>query len=326
MRRRGFRVNMLNEIYSSYNSMNPTRSPSVRQLRAAVTLAEAGQFTQAAERLGVSQSSLSASIRELERALEVRLFDRHTRMLRPTQAGAEILPQMRRVLADLDRLVGSSRQVASLQRGQVSVAAPTIQSAIWLPRYIEAFGRDHPAVRVTLHDAPEQEVRRLVRSGVADIGISTAAESPGDLRIRAFYRDSYVVALHPRHPLAAKAEITWRELRKVPVIAPLADNPVRMALDRALMREGLSLTYAHEVSLPWTMAGLARSRLGVAVLTDAVRDVAQWMGLVVRPLHRPTIHREMVLVTLKDRSLSPSAQRFFDLLLQHGNKSGTSTD
>jgi LysR family carnitine catabolism transcriptional activator len=299
--------------------MNLNPRPTLRQLRAAVTLAETGQFTQAAERLGVSQSSLSASIGELERALAVRLFDRHTRMLRPTQAGAEIIPQMRRVLADLDRLIGSSRQVASLQRGHLSVAAPTIQSAIWLPRHLKAFKRDYPEVRVTLHDAPEQEIRQLVRSGVADIGICTVADFSGDLKTRPFYRDSYVLALHPRHPLAAKSEITWRELRKVPVIAPRADNPVRMALDRALMREGLALTYAHEVSLPWTMAGLARSRLGVAVLTDAVRDVAQWMGLVVRPIHRPSIRREVVLITLKDRSLSPSAQRFFDLLLQHRN-------
>src|SRR5204863_1060407 len=174
-------------------------NPSLRQLRAAVTLAESGQFTRAAERLGVSQSSLSASIGELERALGVRLFDRHTRMLRRTEAGAEILPQMRRVLADLDRLVGSSRQVASLQRGHVSVAAPTIQAAIWLPRHLEAFARDYPQVRVTLHDAPEQDIRQLVRSGVADIGITTVAEFSGDLRVRPFYRDNYILALHPRH-------------------------------------------------------------------------------------------------------------------------------
>ena len=292
------------------------KAPTLQQLRAAVTLAEAGQFTQAAERLGISQSSLSASIGELERALAVKLFDRHTRMLRPTQAGTEILPQMRRLLADLDRLVGSSRQVAHLERGHVSLAAPTIQSAIWLPRHIEAFARKHPDVRVSLHDIPEQEIRQAVRSGVADIGLSTVAEFSGDLKIHPFYRDHYVLALHPGHPLAAKSEVTWRDLRKVPVIAPLAGNPVRMALDRALMREGLSLSYAYEVSLPWTMAGLAQAKLGVAVLTDAVRDVAEWMGLAVRPLHRPAIRREMVLITLKDRSLSPSAQRFFDLLLE----------
>src|SRR5205814_7423697 len=124
--------------------------------------------------------------------------------------------------------------------------------------------------------------------------------------------------LHPQHPLAAKSEVTWRELRKLPVIAPLAGNPVRVALDRALMREGLSLTYAYEVSLPWTMAGLARSRLGVAVVSDAVRGFARWVGLAVRPIHRPAIRRELVLITLKDRSLSPSAQRFFELLLRHG--------
>jgi LysR family carnitine catabolism transcriptional activator len=124
------------------------------------------------------------------------------------------------------------------------------------------------------------------------------------------------VALYRGHPLADKSEVTWRELRKLPIIAPYAGNPLRVVLDRALMREGLSLSYAYEVSLPWTMAGLVQARLGVAVFTDAVRDLAEWMGLVVRPLHRPSIHRDMVLLTLKDRSLSPGAQRFFEQLMQ----------
>lgn len=304
-------MNMVNPIYSSVMQIDLT----LRQLRAAVTLAEAGRFTQAAERLGISQSSVSASVRDLERSLGVRLFDRHTRMLRLTQAGAEALPQMRRLLADLDRLVGSSRQVADLQRGNLSIAAPTVQAALWLPKYVQAFAQEFPDVRVTVHDAPEQEIRQMVRSGVADIGISTVAEFPGDLKARPFYRDNYVLALYRGHPLADKSEVTWRELRKLPVIAPLAGNPLRVALDRALLREGLSLAYAHEVSLPWTMAGLVRAKLGVAILTDAVRDLCDWMGLVVRPIHRPVIHRELVLLTLKDRALSPSAQRFFERLV-----------
>ena len=291
-------------------------NPSLRQLRALITLADVGRFTQSAERLGVSQSSLSASIRGLERCLAVRLFDRHTRMVRLTQAGAEIVPQVRRLLADLEQVVGASRKLADLERGHLSLAAPTVQAALWLPPLIEDFARDYPKVRVTLHDAPEQEILRLVRSGVADIGISTAAGVTGDLRIRPFYRDNYIAALHPGHPLASRGEITWRDLEKVPVIAPLAGNPVRAALDQVLAREGITLNYAYEVSLPWTMMGLVRSDLGVAVATDAMRELAGWMKLQVRPIVRPVIRRELVLVTLKDRSLPPGAQRFFDRLLQ----------
>jgi len=289
---------------------------NLRHLRAFAAVAETGRFTRAAERLGLAQSSVSESVAVLERTLGVQLFDRHTRMLRLTQAGEELLPRVLRLVADCDAVLGSSREIAGLERGHVSLAAPTLQAALWLPPLIREFARDYPQVHVTIRDVAEQEIHRLVRSGEVDIGLVTATDKfPGDLRGRPFYTDTYVLALYPEHPLMNKREITWNDLAKVPVIGPLPGNPVRHALDRALAERGLALSYAHEVALPWTMLGLVQSRQGAAVLTDAVREVIGWMQLAVRPIHRPWIRRNMLLITRKDRALSPGAQRFFDRIV-----------
>jgi LysR family carnitine catabolism transcriptional activator len=287
---------------------------NTRHLRAFVATAEAGRFTRAAERLGVSQSSISESVGILEELLGLRLFDRHTRMLRLTEAGAEVLPQIQRLLAELDRIVTTSGDISTLERGHVSIAAPSAQSAIWLPRLMSKFSNEYPNVQISLYDIAEQEVRQFVRSGQADIGICTASDIPRDLRSRPFYSDSYTVAVHPEHPLAHKRDVTWNDLVKVPVIGPLAQNPVRVYLDQTLAARNLALNYRYEVSLPWTMVGLVQSGLGVAVLTDALKEVAEWMKLVVRPIHRPWIRRNLTLVTQKDRALSPSAARFFQLI------------
>src|SRR6188474_1876769 len=128
-------VNGSNHINSSMGSMNVT----LRQLRAFIAVAEAEHFTRAADKLGLSQSSVSTLVRELETHLGLRLFDRHTRMLKLTLAGAEILPLARKAMADLDSVLGSSSQLKTLGRGRVSVAAATLQAALLMPRFIHRF-------------------------------------------------------------------------------------------------------------------------------------------------------------------------------------------
>ncbi|MFZ3121332.1 MAG: LysR family transcriptional regulator, partial [Variovorax sp.] len=79
--------------------------PSLAELRVFVAVAESGHFTRAAERLGMSQSSLSAALGKLEKMLGTRLFDRHTRACKPTEAGTALLPAARRLVADWDQLM-----------------------------------------------------------------------------------------------------------------------------------------------------------------------------------------------------------------------------
>ena len=289
---------------------------NTRHLRAFAAVAETGRFTRAAERLGLAQSSVSESVGVLERTLDLRLFDRHTRMLQLTEAGAQLLPRVLRLLADCDEVLNSSREIAELERGHVHVAAPTMQSVLWLPPLMAEFARDYPQVRVTLHDVAEQEIGRMVRMGEVDIGMSTIiGKVPGDLRAQRFYSDSYVLVLRPEHPLMNKREITWSDVARQPMIGPQANNPVRQSLDHTLAERGIVLNYAYEVSLFWTMLGLVQAGLGVAVLTDAVREAMRWMNLPVRPIHRPWVRRDMALMTRRERALAPGAQRFFERIL-----------
>ena len=289
---------------------------NLRHLRAFVAVAETGRFTRAAERLGLAQSSVSESVGVLEKTLDLRLFDRHTRALRLTEAGAELLPRVLRLVADCDEVLNSSREIAELERGHIHVAAPSLQATLWLPALMRDFARDYPQVRITLHDVAEQEIHRLVRAGEVDIGMVTmTGPLPGDLRARRFYTDTYVLVLYPEHPLMNKREITWVDVAKQPLIGTLAHNPVRHNLDSALAERGITLNYVHEVALPWTMLGLVQARQGVTVLTDAVREVMGWMKLPARPIHRPWMRRDMALITRRERALAPAAQRFFERIV-----------
>ena len=290
---------------------------SLRQLRVFVAVAEALSFTRAGDALDLPQSTVSTQLRELEVALGLRLFDRHTRMLRLTEAGAEILPLARKTLADLDEVVGSSAQLKTLGRGRVSIAASSIQAALVLPRVMRAFMASHPGVRVDLFDVSQDEVLSMVRSGAVDFGLGTAFDTrlEQQLSMRPLWRENYYAVLPPDHALSSKREVTWRELMDEPLIGPRKGNPVRAILDFGLASEGILLNLRHETSLPFTIAGMVEGGLGVGILTGSVRQVAEALNLQLRPIHRPTIQREVALVLHAERSLSPAARQFADALI-----------
>ncbi len=290
--------------------------PSVSELRVFLALAEGGHFTRAAERLGMSQSSLSAALVKLERMLETRLFDRHTRACRLTEAGAALLPAAHRLVADWDQWVADARDFAHLSRGRVTVAAPNAQCALLLPVVMRRFQQNHPGVHVLLHDVPENEVHALVRSGAADLGIATQTEVRTDLVASTLSADEFAVVLRPDHPLARKQRLDWVDLHDQPVIGYLPGNPVRRLLDDELLRRGVQLRYTHEIALPWTTIGLAAEGLGVAIVTRTLEPLARWHGLEMRAIGRPPLARMLTLLRSSGGALSPPAAAFRDLLLQ----------
>lgn len=288
---------------------------SLPELRVFVALAESGHFTRAADRLGMSQSSVSAALGKLEALLGTRLFDRHTRACRLTEAGTALLPAARRLMSDWAHFIADAQDLAQFAHGRVTVAAPNAQCALLLPPVIRAFREHHPMVRVVLHDVAEHEVHALVRSGAADLGIATQTDARSDLVSTPLYADEFIAVMAPGHPLAARRTLEWTHVAREPVIGYLPGNPVRRLLEEKLAERGIQLSYAFEIALPWTMMGLAREGLGVAVVTMALRPLAQWHGLEMRTVGRPQFARTMTVLRAPGNSPSPVVAAFRDALL-----------
>ncbi|MBS0317535.1 MAG: LysR family transcriptional regulator [Proteobacteria bacterium] len=290
---------------------------TLRQLRVFVAVADTRSFTRAGEALHLPQSTMSTQLSELERALGLRLFDRHTRMLRLTEAGGEILPLARKTLADLDSVVGSSEQLRTLGRGRVSVAASSVQAALVMPRLVRAFTDRSPGVKIDVFDVSQDEVLGMVEAGAVDFGLGTTFTNRPNLTLRPLWNESFFAVLPPGDPLTRRRELTWADLHDAPLIGPRPGNPVRDVLDRALGREGINLHWRHEASLPLTTIGMVEGGMGIGILTDSVQRVVIGLGLEQRLITRPIVQREVVMVLHTGRSLSPAAQAFGDLLLAH---------
>jgi DNA-binding transcriptional LysR family regulator len=283
---------------------------TLRQLRAFVAVARLGRFGLAAERLHVTQSALSMLIRELEGQLGLRLFDRHTRMLRLTEAGAELLPVAERMLADLEHAVAASRELSSLRRGRVTVATSTVLAATLLPWAAKKFAERHPGIAFSLRDVAEQDIRPRVKSGDADLGVGTTIEPDPEIAEEPLLEDALSAVIGERHPLAERATIGWRELGDYPLILLGRGSPIRALQDRALATAGFTGEPAFEVSFSSTAISMVAAGLGVAPLPVNARQVTQRVKVQMRPLVRPAVSRRVTVLRRRAASLTPAAAAF----------------
>ena len=144
---------------------------SLRQLKVFVTVARARSFSRAGEIIGLSQSAVSHSVKELEHQTGVRLLDRTTREVVLTEAGQQLAGRLERLLDELNSTLRDAGRVGQQLTGTVRVAASQTISAHLIPQCIAASGRQYPDIDFVLHDRPQQWVLESIRQGEVDFGI-----------------------------------------------------------------------------------------------------------------------------------------------------------
>lgn len=289
--------------------------PSVRQLRAFVAVYHAGQVSAAAEQLALTQPAVTVLLRELEARLGVKLFDRSTRTLRRTEAAAEAIAYAERALGELAALTAGMAELAGGRRGRVRIAATATVAQTLLPPVMRRYLDAHPDVRVEIEDvAPTGFVETLLAERV-DFGIgSLEAPVPG-LREQVFLRDSLAAVALAGPDFVGGKPITWKQLAELPLVTVKPGYGVRRRIDAAAEAAGVPLRVVHEVSLLTTAVAMAGSGLGVAVVPASLLQYGGDPRLVGRRLVRPAVARDTAVLHRQDRSLTPAAQAFVDLLM-----------
>ena len=144
---------------------------SYRQLKAFILIARLGNFSRAAERLHITQSGLSAMMRELEASVKSRLFDRTTRAVALTEAGERLLPAAVAAVGALDDALVDLGDIGARAQMSLKVAATPLVSSSLLPAVCGALKRDRPDLAIELTDCDLHRALALVESGDADFGL-----------------------------------------------------------------------------------------------------------------------------------------------------------
>lgn len=288
-------------------------SMTLRQLQAFVLACELGSFTRTAERMLISQSAVTLLIKQLEESLGVTLFDRATRVLRPTSAANEALPIAERILHNQELLTDRLRALADRSRGFVTLAVTVGVAAALMPRVVAAFRAQYPNVRVVIQDlSPEQLIMRTLDEEV-EVAIGTVDVPIPELQVSGLLEGPVSVVCQATSRLASADALTWDAVLEQPVIAIKKDSGIRTLIDDVLAAKGKTLVPVYEVSLVTTALAMTAEGLGVSILPPYLVPQPPYSHLAVRPLTDPMVRRQVSIVTKKGRSLSHAAISFIEV-------------
>jgi LysR family transcriptional regulator, hydrogen peroxide-inducible genes activator len=283
--------------------------PSLRQLRYLVAVADTGHFGRAADRCAVTQSTLSAGIKELEATLGTTLIERDRRSATPTPVGAEVVTRARRLLAEAEDLVDLARGAAAPLSGPLRIGViPTIAPYL-LPDLLPRLRERHPSLQPFLVEDQTARLVERLSAGALDVAVLALPYDLPRLVTLPLFDDPFLAAAPEGHPLLNQATVDPDSLAGETLLL-LADG--HCLREHALAACGLgrdSTGRAVEATSLSTLIHMVDSGLGVTLLPAmAVRAGAlRGTRIETRPLAGPDSSR---VVGLAWRASSARAESY----------------
>lgn len=286
---------------------------SLRQLRVFVTVAQARSFSRAGEIIGLSQSAVSHSVKELELQTGVRLLDRTTREVVLTEAGQQLAARLERLLDELNSTLRDAGRVGQQLSGTVRVAASQTISAHLIPQCIAESNRRYPDIDFVLHDRPQQWVLESIRQGEVDFGIVIDPGPVSDLESEVVLSEPFLLLCRDDDPLSQQTHVTWQALQGAKLVLQDYASGSRPLIDAALAAQGVRATIVQEIGHPATLFPMVEAGIGISVFPALALPLPQGSRLTVKRF-TPSIERQLMLVRRKNRSLSGAAQALWEVV------------
>ncbi|POM22803.1 HTH-type transcriptional regulator GltC [Actinomadura rubteroloni] len=284
----------------------------LRQLGHFVAVAEERHFTRAARRVHLVQSSLSSSLRALERELGAELLVRNSRRVELTEAGRALLPAARRALAAARDGRDAVDAVRGLLRGHLAIGAIQSFGAIDPLALIARYHRAYPGVTLRLRTASVDALAAAVADGELDVAFLGLPMRARPLRLVPVATESVVLAVPADDPLAEETVVDLAGLGDREFVEFRADSALRALIDRRCAEIGLHRRASCEVDLIPDLVDLIAEGLGIALVPrSALRRAGP---RVVAVGVEPEIPFELAVATAADRPPAPATAAFLAML------------
>jgi DNA-binding transcriptional LysR family regulator len=287
-----------------------------RQLAAFCAVVERRSFSQAAERLGVTQPAVSLQVRSLEKRLGRKLLDRSGRRVEPTEAGAALYRSAQRMLQLEEQLVDELQAADGGELGgTLYVGASTGPGSTVVPVLLCEFQRANPGVAVSLSISDTQSVVDRVAARELELGVVGAARRHRGVVFEPFFRDEVVLAVPPAHPFANRT-VTLAQLREEPLIVMQEGAGVRQVIEDELRGAGIRLRDLEprlELGLQESVKAAVTAGYGVTFISRAAIAADLAAGtLATARVEGLDPARDISLVRSAGRSPTRAAEAFLD--------------
>lgn len=285
----------------------------LQQLRGFCYTAQAGSVSKAAERLFLSQPSVTLQIQALEREFKTTLFERRGPRIALTPEGRTLYELALPLVEEFDALQATFAERRGLvERGQLHVAAGESTILYILPRFVKQFVEDYPNIELKLHNVTGRDGLAMVRAGDVEFSVGSMLEVPDDIEFEPLFRfDPYLIT-PLGHPLADKRRVTIEEVARYPLILPPRHVATWRVIDLVFQQHNLNYRVQLEAGGWEVIKKYVELGLGVSVLTDVCLTGHEQLAFV--PLRKYFPQRTYGVVVRRGKFLSPQAKRFIELM------------
>jgi DNA-binding transcriptional LysR family regulator len=280
-------------------------------LTAFLAVAQAKSFSQAAQKLFITQSAVSKRIALLEDQLNQKLFDRIGRKVSLTEAGLALLPRAETILAaiqDANRAMGNLKGEVS---GVLSLAASHHISLHRLPGVLRRFTEHYPDVELQLHFDESEAAYEAIVHGQLELALITLSPTPDPVICsHPVWEDTLQYVVGKDHPLALQKQVTLEELTQTPSILPSTTTFTYQVLAEQFHKQGLELNVSMSTGYLDTIRMMVSIGLGWSLLPETLIDDS----LTVLDTGKEPIVRQLGYIFHKDRTLSNAARCLVEML------------
>lgn len=285
-----------------------------RPLKAFLLVAETASFTHAADRLGVSQPSISALIKQLEEELGVTLLERTTRTLSLTAAGKEFLVRIGRPVADIEEAYLNMTDLSEVRRGVVVLGALPSTALTLLPPTLGALRASHPGLQIRIVEAHHDQLLTMLRTNQIEFALTVVPDSAPDLRYVHLVDDAFFALHPPSHPIVHLAKLRWRDLMPYDLVLLSQGSSARARYDHAVQNSTSRIGLRYDVTHLATAVHLVRQGLGITLIPRIAIPSLDLEDLQYRVIASASARRKVGLLHRRDRKSSPAASLFIDRL------------
>lgn len=208
----------------------------IRHLRYFLAVAEAGSFSRAADRLGISQPNVSQQMRDLELGLRVSLFQRRGKRILLTSAGSIFQEHARRILNQIENLLQEVTIEPGQMRGALHLGVVPILNVALIPPLLGMFSATHPSVSLTVEEISSTEIETAIEEGRMDVGLGFLTRHSPRLRYERLCNDQFALIVSGQHPWAKRRVIDVSELHQQRVLQ-LPETFVMRRMSDAICRQ-----------------------------------------------------------------------------------------
>ena len=277
-------------------------------------VAETGNISLAAKNLYISQSAVSQSVKQLETALQARLFARSPRGVSLTWEGQMLYQYVRSALGLLATGEDKLSQAQQLLLGTLTIGASDTVTSFFLTPFLETFHRQHPGIRLKIVSGRSAKVLSMLRSGAVDIAFASSPSEPGLSTWSCFATHSVFVA-GSGYDCDFDHVYTRQEIADFPLILLKRKASSRVFLEQYFLQSGITLTPEIELSSRSLLVSLAKIGLGVAGVTlEFVQDALLSGDIRLLKTDFTIPSRSVDMCTLQDVSPTAAASAFMEMV------------